>query len=45
MTEDQKNKWDELIAKINEADATDPIHEELRKQIIEFLNKELLNGK
>jgi len=42
MSEEQKNKWEDLIAKIDKAEQDDPIHEELREDIIEFLNNQLL---
>lgn len=44
MTEDQENKWDDLIAKIDEAEQDDPIHEELKKEMIDFLNDELIKN-
>ena len=45
MTEEQENKWDDLIAKIDEEEQQDePINDELKQHIIDFLNDTLIKN-
>lgn len=39
MNEEQETRWDKLMDKLDEAQQDEPIHAELRKEIIDFLNK------
>lgn len=44
MNEEQENRWDDLIAKIDEVEQDDPINDELREAMIDFLNDTLIKN-